>query len=106
MADLKLSTISALVCAHCGRLLNQSGVIGDGYLIRPCSERQCRESADGAWNLIFRTRDVSFSIALPRLLAKTLLEHVSGTASVAQVAASADRLWAGTFIRVQPKDDL
>jgi hypothetical protein len=92
-----LSTINAPSCAHCGRLIEGSGVVGP-WQIRPCSRRECRDEAGGAWNLIVSVGALAFSIGLSRRLARAMemqLMAEAGEKTVAQLAAAAGALWRG-----------
>lgn len=74
---IAVSTPSSVSCAHCERLIFGSGVAGP-WLLRPCSDRMCREENDGAWNLIVCIGSVAISMALSRRFAQALVQHLDG----------------------------
>lgn len=74
----------------------QAGVVGP-WALRTCSDRRCRESNDGGWNLITRVGDLAISIPLSKRVADQLSRHLaqSQPLPIRSLAAAADLLWVG-----------
>ena len=91
-----ISTASGAVCAHCGAMLHQGGVVGS-YQIRPCADTQCRHHNDGGWNLLTRVGNLAVTVALPRRLSQSLIQHTTKieSAELLGIVASAGNFWGG-----------
>lgn len=74
----------------------QAGVLGS-WVLRPCSDRRCRDANDGGWNLITRVGDLAVSIPVPRRMADALLPHLADNKPlpIPRVAVAAGALWVG-----------
>lgn len=95
-ARFAVAIASGAVCAHCGVTIRQGGVLGT-YQVRPCSDTRCRETNDGAWNLIYRVGNLAFSTAIPRRFAQAIVRHVSSIeqTELLTIMAAAGGLWHG-----------